>query len=851
MWIRQCASLKLYSKLFVDIYLKSKYPLSFIPIAFLITLFFPYFGLAETNLPATGAIHGSELKSNSSDNQEKKGNPSNVKPALPVNSLPADIEAETVILNFVLNQEAKGEFFAKMTRDGDYLVKAEDLKGMGFRDPVGKTWRIDEEIYVSIRSMPKVEFIFNEKDLSVEITASPELLPKREIDFLSSRHPKVFFPKGNSAFLNYRLNYSDSNNSDPSEQMTNQLGIRLGEILLMSDSSYTKTAIDERFVRLMSNLTYDRQVDMQRLVAGDQFAASGELGSSVNIGGIGFSKVYRMNPYFSKNPLLTLSGLVSLPSEVEIYLNGVRIKREKLSPGEFELKNISYYGGAGDIEVVIRDAFGREQRIKYPFYFTDMLLKKGLYEYSYNFGALRDAYGIESNQYGDPVFSAFHRYGLTDFLTIGLRTEGETKKFINFGPQVAYNISNLGIATLSLSESAGDIDYNGFAWSLSYGFQKRSFSTRFLARGFSENYSMIGSGSVIEKTKMEQGAGIGYSLEDIGNISINLSTTKKYSGVDTQVTTVSFTRNITRWLSGSLTYKNILEQDSNDEIFLGLNYNTDGDLSMAANYHKSKTEDTVLLQAQKTLPLGEGLGYRATLEKTDTTANRNYVFNPVMQYNAKYGLYEGEYRGNYNNDTATRDDYYQLSASGAVVYAGNNFGLMRPVNDSFGLVQVGKLNGIRVLQGGQEVGSTGSNGKLFVPNLGSYYDNAISIDDKGIGMDYNIPEVQKYVSPSFRSGVLIDFAVTKFQALTGRLYIIFDGKKEAVEFYEVALMAGNEEIKFPTGKGGEFYVENLKSGEYSAEFTYKERHCSFMLKMPLSDDPIVDIGEVVCDRIKQ
>jgi outer membrane usher protein FimD/PapC len=699
--------------------------------------------------------------------------------------------------------------------------------------------------------MPKVGFVFNEKDLSVEITASPELLPKREIDFLSSRHPKVFFPKGNSAFLNYRLNYSDSNNSDPSEQMTNQLGIRLGEVLLMSDSSYTKTAIDERFVRLMSNLTYDRQVDMQRLVVGDQFAASGELGNSVNIGGIGFSKVYRMNPYFSKNPLLTLSGMISLPSEVEIYLNGVRIRREKLSPGEFELKNISYYGGAGDVEVVIRDAFGRVERIKYPFYFTDMLLKKGLYEYSYNLGALRNMFGIESDQYGDTVFSGFQRYGLTDSLTVGLRAEGEANGFYNIGPQLAYNIDNKGIATLSLSKSAGDSEHRGDAWSFTYGFQKRNITARLIARGFTENYSMIGTGNITEKTKIEQGAGIGYGFGDIGNISIDLSTTKKYSGVDKQVATVSFSKNISRFLSGSITYKNILEQDSDNEIFLGLNYNTDGDLSVAGNYHKSRVEDTILLQAQKNLPVGVGLGYRATLEKRETESSSSYIFNPVLQYNEKYGLYEGEYRGNYNNDTNIRDDYYQLSASGAVVYAGNTFGLMRPVNDSFGLVQVGQLSGIRVLHSGEEVGSTGSKGKLFVPNLGSYYDNAISIDDKGIGMDYNIPEVQKYVSPSFRSGVLIDFAVSKFQAVTGKLHIITDGKKEPVEFYEVTLLEGETEINFPTGKDGEFYLENLKYGDYRAEFSYKGSQCSFMLKMPASEDPIVDIGEVICDRIKQ
>ena len=70
--------------------------------------------------------------------------------------------------------------------------------------------------------------------------------------------------------------------------------------------------------------------------------------------------------------------MVSLPSEADIYLNGVRIKRELLPPGEFELRNIASYGGAGLVEIVIRDPFGKEQRIKYPTYSTNLLLKKGI-----------------------------------------------------------------------------------------------------------------------------------------------------------------------------------------------------------------------------------------------------------------------------------------------------------------------------------------------------------------------------------------------------------------------------------------------------------------------------------------
>jgi hypothetical protein len=72
--------------------------------------------------------------------------------------------------------------------------------------------------------------------------------------------------------------------------------MRSGDVLFLTDSLYTKTPEDSKWVRLMSNVTYERRGDLQWLVAGDTFASSGELGSTVNIGGLSFAKLYRLDP---------------------------------------------------------------------------------------------------------------------------------------------------------------------------------------------------------------------------------------------------------------------------------------------------------------------------------------------------------------------------------------------------------------------------------------------------------------------------------------------------------------------------------------------------------------------------
>lgn len=782
---------------------------------------------------------------------------------------------ETVVLNVTLNSETKGEYFVNLT-DGDFLVRVEDLKAMGFREPVGEAIDISGERHVSLRSMRGVEFLFNERDVSLEITASPDLLSKATLDFTPKRPTDVYYPRDNSAFLNYGLSYSRSTPSDAYDlDFTNQVGVRLREILFLSDSLYEKTGDKERFVRLMSNFTYDRRDEMQRIVLGDSFASSGDLGSSVNLGGLSLSKVYAINLYFIKYPSLDLSGLVYLPSDVDIYLNGIRIGRERLSPGEFELRNISYYGGAGLVEVVIRDPFGGEQRIRHPFSLTDALLRRGLHEYSYNIGLLREDFGIESNSYGDPAFSAFHRYGATDTFTAGLRAES-TSGLYNIGPTASFNINNAGVVTLALSGSQDDAVGSGYAGSLIYRYQGRRINTRLLFRGYAEEYTTIAAKTdSAQRVRYEAGAGFGYSEQRLGSIFLDINTTEYYRNSDRQVAALTYSRNLSDYLSAFATFKNINinGHGTANEVFVGMNYYLGRNTSLSSHYQRVDETDVEMVQLQKSPPAGEGLGYRLTLQRADPSSDGFSTFNPGLQYNARYGIYEGEYRGNYRDD-GEGDGYYRLSASGGIAYVGDTVGLSRPFGDSFGLLKVGDVEGVRVYRDNHEIGRTDPTGKVFIPDMRSYYDNLVTINDKDIPIDYSISRVQQYVSPPLRSGSCIIFDAERVRAITGFLRVREEGSVKPLEFHEVKLMVGEREVTFPTGKDGEFYFENIlpsaaedtprykdcsylakkeeaanviTPGRYNASFVYKGGTCPFDLAIPESEGVVIDLGEVSCE----
>jgi outer membrane usher protein len=755
--------------------------------------------------------------------------------------------SETVVLRVVLNGESQGDLFVERTETGDVLVQMEDLRRIGFRDPAGTVRTIDGQLYLSLRSMEGVSFEFREQTLTLEITASPTLLPKREIDFLPARHPNVFYPNDPGGFLNYQVGYNTGDSfSFRSVDGTGQIGLRAGEILLLSDSSFTKSRDGGRFVRLMTNATWDRRETLQRVVAGDFSASSGELGANVTLGGISVSKVYRIDPYFYRYPLANVSGVLPLASELEVYLDGVRIRTMKLPPGGFDLKNLTQYNGSSRIAVVVRDPFGTERRIEFPFYFTDTLLRKGLHEYSYNVGALREEFGSASNQYGPVAFSAFHRYGLSDSVTVGGRAEG-AGGVVNLGPEAIFRLRQEGVLDASLSASHDDGEGFGAAGLLRYTYQGRPWNAQAFFKGFSRKYAVIGEEIRPDRTRMETGFGAGYGSRDAGSISLDLDYMDRYDGPDRLAASITYSKTIGWNTALRLSYRKTREEVTQDDLFLGLTWYPGREISLSASYQGGDGQNVETLQVQKNVPTGEGYGYRGSVVRTDASPSPSTTVEPFLQYNGRYGIYTAEYRADIPDDGGTMETA-RVSAAGGIAYVGGRVGFTRPVTDSFGLVRVDRLQGVRVSLNNQEIGRTDASGEVFLPNLGSYYENQVSINDKDIPIDYSLSEVVRYVSPPLRSGSVIPFEAKKFQAVTGTLTIRRDGKSIPAEYYDVRMKSDGKEIAFPTGKGGEFYLENAAPGRYRGTVLVPGRPCAFEMTIPKSDEMLIELGGLSCEE---
>lgn len=772
----------------------------------------------------------------------------------------AAAQMETLVLRVNLNTENKGDLFVQRTADLDFLVKVEDLKAIGFKDPVGTVQSIDGEPHLSLRSMKGVTFELDTKALALNISAEPQLLPASTITLQSGGRSGTRIGGGNSAFLNYALTgTAGSQGASSGLGVAGEAGIRVGDLLFLSDATTTDTAGRKRLVRLTSSATRDDPANLRRVVVGDFLTQSRDFSSSVNLGGISVTKLYGLDPSFVRFPTQSLTGTVALPSDMEVYLDGQRIRTERLRPGDFELRDILAFGGAQNVQVVLRDSFGRVQQLNYSLYFSDAPLRQGLHEYSYNLGAIRREFGVQSNSYGPAAFSMFHRYGLTNAFTVGWHTEA-ARDLLNVGPTATVVLGTLGVLNLGVAGSsiAGK---RGTAALASYSFQARDWSMGLFLRHDGRNYASLGDPPTITNRKIEGSASVTRRLT--GDSSISLSYTALVTRADVaaaaatsaapfnvsllenrRATTLSYASPlpaIRGQFSASVGHAKTASGPGRVEVFLGLNFPLGRDYSAAAGVRRDQDGHTETLRLTRVQPVGEGLGYTVSADRSSATTTRT-SFNGNLQYNAPTAVLRADY-GHYIERGLRREDQ-RVSVAGAILAVGDRVALSRPVTQSYAIVKVGELPGIGVLVNNQQVTETNSHGIAVVPSLSSYGDNVLSIGS--LPLEYAISGKKRNVWPALRSGAFIDFGVTKTQAFTGKLMMRAEGAPKPIEFQEIDITIEGRAQKLATGRRGEFYVENLKPGIYPAVVSTGAERCAFDLNIPKSDEIFVDLGEFIC-----
>jgi outer membrane usher protein FimD/PapC len=753
------------------------------------------------------------------------------------------MDHESLIARVVINTVPRGDVPILRDREGRIFVPAQELAKWGFAAEQPGGFVFEGERYVPITDLPRVKARFDAAKVTLELTVSATAFPETVLDLSPQRRANVTFPADTSVFLNYGLNAAgDENFGTRTYQFATELAARTGNWLFYNTTAQSWGSGATGFTRLLTNVQYDDRPNLRRFVAGDFFTPTFDLANPVALGGVSLTKVYSMDPYFIQYPTAGFATEVALPSTVQVRVDGNLVAQRQVQPGPLAISNITGILGAQNVAVTIRDPFGREQVLQQPFFYAvNVGLAKGLQEYSYNVGFLRQNYGIASDDYGTLAASAFHRYAFTDEVTLGLRGQA-TSRLYNLGPFGTFQSARFGILGGGVS-AGGEQGRTAAAGSLAYSYTGRNFSLQLGSRYFGRSYAQLSDAATEFRSRGNYYASGSYYVQGAGTATLGYNSSTTYGGPASTLWNAGYTLGM---LAGrglfAVNYTRTLQPQTTYTWLLSFRYSFDALTSVTAAVGGAPGGNTQSVSLQRALPQGEGVGYDLTIGHVHAADADPAFGRAFVQVNTELANVGAEYAR--ASSIEGPPGLSRVFVAGSVGFVGGTVFASRPVDDSFALVRVGVAD-VPVYANGWFVGKTNARGEAFANNLAAYYDNSISFVAKELPLDYVYPVSEKTISPPLRSGTLVAFEIRKNRAIQGSLVSTEGERRTPLEFREIRLVRGASTIASFTARNGEFYVEGVEPGDYELQ-ALGARPCTARVHVPDDVDAMTSVGIVVC-----
>lgn len=321
-----------------------------------------------------------------------------------------------------------------------------------------------------------VELRFDEIRIALVVTIPSEskkqrsLRARREFD-VSNRI--VTPPSAVSAYLNVfgAQDYVDSDRPSQNEgrqpfRMSTDGALNLNGWVLEASGDYIEN--DPRpWQRGDTRLVHDLPDEMIRTALGDLSYPVEGFQSFQPLLGLTVARNFDLQPYRVSEPTGRTSFFLNSPSRVDIYVNDRKVQTLQLDSGPFDITDFPLVNGSNDVRLVITDATGRVEVKTFDIVSDANLLAAGLHKFAYNVGVISTTANRKTDYDSDqPVLSAFHRYGLTDDLTLGGNLQaGETQWMAGVDATVG---GAWGVLRADAAGSRLDSGDGGFAWQAQY-----------------------------------------------------------------------------------------------------------------------------------------------------------------------------------------------------------------------------------------------------------------------------------------------------------------------------------------------------------------------------------------------
>ena len=647
------------------------------------------------------------------------------------------------------------------------------------------------------------------------ISILPEFRPTRQIgrDIDSSRGvalPTVA-PAGFSTYLNITTNYDyDTRSNSSSPDFFFSGATRAGGVVLEYEGALTdQFGGDYSFYRRSTRAVYDAPDSYRRYTAGDLRLNSMSILRTPQIGGIAVEKSRQIfDPFYSVTRLGGRQIFLDNRSDVDVLINGEKFDSFQLDAGNYDLASLPIQQGSNDVQLLIRDSFGKQQVIDYNFFFEPLSLPAGEKEYSLGFGFVTESLGFEPSYSKKIAVSGYYRKAISENLIVGGALQGSKDTQVagatlSVVPQIIPGVFDMEIAG-SRSDAGNGLalraDYrlqtgNGLDGSSQFAvnvdYQSRQFSTidQLLPIGFDLlSVSATYSKSFTDRTYATLG----------GNYSKRTARARDDYTVFADVNhRVSDRMRVTAGAEYGLAtaFRKALGVRVGLTLALGARTRAGVDYrsrtgSMRANFTRGADNE-----------IGS-VGYDVSLSKfrDDTQADlqMDYISN---RFEARANVTSsGQRLGDVFDDQRMR-----LQVGTSVAFAGGSFGIGRPIDNSFMLARPHaalETHGIitaRTLSGGSYYARSGALGAAVQGDLTPYNKQSVQFDAANPGDGFDVGDGVVLVEPPYKSGYKVVIGSEHFVSVIG----VIETENGPVGLATGRITALDENEDYP---GGPFYT---------------------------------------------
>lgn len=750
-------------------------------------------------------------------------------------------------LDVTLNGSSAGLTHFKYDRN-QLWASIDALKQLGFILPAGIT---DP---VKLSSLTGVKIDYNARQQTVSIIAPLNMLnlSTTVVNTRDTRRPQPTAAPG--ILLNYNLYGSRSENNSTNLSAFTEVRAFNANGVVSSTALTTSNRLanndnssqdwNNRTVRLDTSWSKSFPDKLVTLRAGDILTGALSWTRSTRLGGLQIGSNFNLQPYMSTTPLPAFFGSATLPSAVELYVNGLKQYSGEVPAGPFELNTAPIISGAGNAQLVLTDALGQSSTVNFSLYDTHRLLQPGLADWSIELGTIRENYGIKSFDYGsDIAVSGTLRYGVNNRFTAETHAEA-TKDLANAGVGGTWVLGGPGgvlFGSLAGSESQGQ---SGTQYSGSYSWNNNRFNIGLNTLGTTGNYRDVATQYGSTLIRQSNQISTGYSTQSLGSFGLSYNQVD-YAEEDTaQFASAYWSKSFGRRLSINANYNHDLNNSENNNASIGASFSFDRNISVNSSLQHSDTQNIMVADISQSAPNIGGLGWRAQAQHSIDKGDSDDDTRGVAELN-----YLGRY-GQIQAGVSSNQDSYSTYASGtgSLVMMGGGLFAARQINNGFAVVSTDGIADVPVLLQNNVIGTTNRRGLLLISPLNAYQENKIAIDPMGLPADLRIDKVAMQATPTDRAGTLVKFDITEARSAS---VILIDSDNKPIEIgSQVRLTSKKDAASAIVGFDGEVYLDTLDEHNILEVITPSNDVCKVSFDYQKQGDGIPLIGPFICQKVQ-